>query len=212
MSSFVPVEATVTSPAMGLSSMAAPESPNQTGYGGGYRGKRSPGRSPSGYRSRPRYYQPTPPSPEDLTYAAHLSLQYIEGLFHADNLAMDAYLRSLMDMEGYVPLLYIAQYPAIIQCGATWEGIKQKVRENSVLLEFEESNETVRLKENWSMWVPPGANHLYAKPQAQPPAPIIQPVSATTAVPLDEKETPGVALDTSNATNPTEQTPTEESS
>ena len=189
MSSFVPVAAVVTSPEN--SPMVTPKSPSQ-GYDNSSRqrgNRRSPGRSPSGYRS-PRYFRPTPPSPEDLSYAAHLSLQYIEGLFHSDNLASDEYIRSLMDMEGYVPLLYIAQYPAVVQCGATWEGIKQKVRENSVLLEFKEENETVRLKENWNMWVPPGTNHLYAKPQPQPTVPIMQMPPVGTSFSAATTETP----------------------
>lgn len=157
MSSFVPVAATVTS--------SPPSSPGVGGSPGGYR-RRSGGSGGGSGRSRyqQQYHAPTPPSPEDLAYAAHLSLQAIDYIFSADSLAMDTYLRSLFDMEGWVPLLYIAQYPAVSSCGASWEGLKSQVRNNSVMLDYREENDCVRLKQNWQMWLPPGVNTKYALP------------------------------------------------
>ena len=171
MSQFVPVAADVIVDEKG--SGGSPSTPSQQGYSQGY----SPGRRRSSGNRGNRgfnYVEPTPPSPEDLAYAAHLGLQQIEFLFSADNLAMDQYLRSLMDMEGYVPLLYVAQYPNVMQCGASWQGIKEKVKTGQ-FLEYCEENETIRLKENWNMWLQPGTNHKYAKP----PTPVASPTSAT---------------------------------
>ncbi len=111
------------------------------------------------------YYQP--PSPEDLAYAAHLAVQTIEYLFSPDNLAQDQYLRSLFDVDGRVPLLYVAQYPQVAYLGADWSGLKGRVKESRIL-EWDESNETIRVRENWQMWVPRGVSHKYSMPGNKP--------------------------------------------
>lgn len=81
-------------------------------------------------------------------------------------------------MEGFVPLLYIAQYPAVASYGATWEGLKEQVRK-SKLLEFQEENETIRLIENWKMWLNPGVNHRYARPQPLPNVAQVMPTNGS---------------------------------
>ena len=111
------------------------------------------------------YYQA--PSPEDMAYAAHLAVQTIEFLFSPDNLAQDQYLRSLFDVDGRVPLLYVAQYPQVAYLGADWSGLKERIRESRVL-EWDESNETIRVRENWQIWVPRGVSHKYSMPGTNP--------------------------------------------
>lgn len=136
---------------------------------------------PQQYRKKKQvqgYYYP-PPSPEDLAYAAHLCAQQIEFLFTGDNLAQDQYLRSLFDCDGWVPLLWVAQYPVVAVYGADWQGIKNAV-ERSTFLEFDKTNETVRIRENWQMWVPRGVSHRYAMPSSAPTSPLGVAAGATT--------------------------------
>ena len=139
-------------------------------------------------------YQAYQLSPEDQAYTNHLAAQTIEYLFSADNLAQDPYLRSLFDVEGWVPLLYVAQYPQVAYMGADWSGLKKRIAESRVL-EWDASNETIRVRENWKMWVQRGVTIKYSMPKVQPGSPSGTPAaeSGPAATPTD------IATDTTAA-------------
>jgi hypothetical protein len=95
-------------------------------------------------------------SSEDLQYACHLACNNVEYLFSQDSLVVkgDMYLRSLMDNQGYVPLLYIMQYPDLMYSPASLNDIMLMLQSNpKCTLEVDTVNATVRLKENWSSYL-----------------------------------------------------------
>ena len=108
-------------------------------------------------------------SEADILYAVHIACQNVEYIFSSDNLAQDIYVRSLMDSAGYVPLLYILQYPDLMHSAAPSESILQSLAKNSKVVEVDTPNETIRLKEKWEQWLLPneyggrGLAHRYIK-------------------------------------------------
>lgn len=82
---------------------------------------------------------------------------YSELIFSADNLCMDTFLRSYMDVEGYVPLALLCSYPNVGGYGAPLSNIIARLQETSATsrLEVDAANETVRLKKDWEQWLVP---------------------------------------------------------
>ena len=85
-----------------------------------------------------------------------------ELLFNPDNLCMDTYIRSFMDVAGFIPVALTLNYPNVAAINAFYDDILNRLQEvNGVSrLEFDAANETVRLKEGWEMvnsrkYVPP---------------------------------------------------------
>jgi hypothetical protein len=111
-----------------------------------------------------------PLSAADLAYAVHIACGNIEYLFGSDSLAQDTYLRSLMDNEGFVPLLYIMQYPDLMYSPAPTDAIFAALSKSTTSrLEVDSINETIRLRENWKSYLMPnakgglGLEHRYIK-------------------------------------------------
>jgi len=95
-----------------------------------------------------------------------------EMLFTVENLCRDTFLRSYMDEAGYIPIMFICNY--ISSFGANYSDILNILQE-STTLEIDLVNETLRLKENWQMWLMPNGEGgmglpLYLK-QPVPPVP-----------------------------------------
>lgn len=70
-----------------------------------------------------------------------------------DNLCMDTFIRSYMDVEGYVPIALLCSYPNVGGYNAPIANIIARLLETAATsrLEVDAPNETVRLKENWEM-------------------------------------------------------------
>jgi len=96
---------------------------------------------------------------EDIEYYSHVAYSAIEGLFTPDYLVTDCYLRSMMDCQGWIPLLFIYNYPAVsLACcnGLTsHEKIVEKLRQSSTFEISGEEEITLRLRENWRQWLVP---------------------------------------------------------
>mmetsp|Transcript_40259 Transcript_40259/g.41069 ORF Transcript_40259/g.41069 Transcript_40259/m.41069 type:complete len:297 (-) Transcript_40259:328-1218(-) len=116
-----------------------------------------------------------PDTPESRSYYARVVVYNIEMLFNVENLCRDTFLRSYMDEAGYIPIPFICNYVTIF--GANYPDIVNMLRESSTL-EVDIENETVRLKENWQMWLMPNGEGgmglpLYVK---QPLPPMADPM------------------------------------
>jgi hypothetical protein len=70
-----------------------------------------------------------------------------------DNLCMDTFIRSYMDVEGFVPLALVCGYQNVACFGALIPDIVARLQETVQMsrLEVDAVNETVRLKEGWDM-------------------------------------------------------------
>jgi len=93
-------------------------------------------------------------SPEEKQYRADCAVQQIEYYFSVENLCRDTFLRQHLDLEGYVPLAWICQFQRVSQLGAEWELILDGIKTSEVL-DFEEANETIRLRHGWEAWLFP---------------------------------------------------------
>lgn len=72
---------------------------------------------------------------------------------------MDTYIRPNMDECGYIPIAYICNFPNVASIGATYEEIlkamEAQCKFDTFKLELDGENETIRVKENWKMWLVP---------------------------------------------------------
>ena len=70
-----------------------------------------------------------------------------------DNLCMDTFIRSYMDVEGFVPIALVSSYQNVACFGALIQDIIARLQETAQMsrLEVDAVNETVRLKDGWDM-------------------------------------------------------------
>lgn len=73
-----------------------------------------------------------------------------ELLYAVDNLCRDVHFRSYMDVDGYVPLIFLYNFPTVGSIGADYYELLESLGQ-STLLEISLENETVRLKDNWAV-------------------------------------------------------------
>ncbi len=120
---------------------------------------------------------------QQLAYAVHVAIQNIEYLFSADSLIQDVYLRSLMDHEGFVPLVYLMQYPDLMYSPAPSEAVLQGLTQSS-RIEVDTINETLRLRVGWKPFLLPndkggvGLVHRYIKDSSLAAAAAATPATA----------------------------------
>jgi len=112
------------------------------GRGGGRGGR---GRKPFGFYTLPH---------GDREYLIHLTLQQIEYIFSIDSLCMDTFIRSYMDVEGYVPIALICNYQNVCCYGLPYSEIKRALSQHTKF-DVDLENETIRLKEAWDLWLMP---------------------------------------------------------
>jgi len=92
---------------------------------------------------------------EAREYLASMAVQQIEYYFSVDNLCRDTYLRAHLDEEGWVPLALICNFPTVASFAADYSEIVKTLQEASSVLEYDEANETLRLKEKATAWLLP---------------------------------------------------------
>jgi hypothetical protein len=96
---------------------------------------------------------------EDIEYYSHVAYCAIEGLFTPDYLVTDCYLRAAMDCLGWLPLLFVYNYPAVsLACcnGLTsHEKIVEKLLNSSTFEVSGEEEITLRLRNDWKQWLVP---------------------------------------------------------
>ena len=71
-------------------------------------------------------------------------------MYDINYLCGDTYFRSFMDVEGYMPLIYLFNYPNIFGVGADYYGVLEALN-NHATLEVNAENETIRLRRGWDM-------------------------------------------------------------
>eukprot|EP00598_Pedospumella_elongata_P002247 CAMPEP_0184972052 /NCGR_PEP_ID=MMETSP1098-20130426/4113_1 /TAXON_ID=89044 /ORGANISM="Spumella elongata, Strain CCAP 955/1" /LENGTH=208 /DNA_ID=CAMNT_0027494269 /DNA_START=59 /DNA_END=685 /DNA_ORIENTATION=- len=98
-------------------------------------------------------------SAADRNYLSHMAVQQLEYIFDLDNLCMDTFVRSYMDEAGFVPLPLLCTYQNVAAYGAPYVDVVERLNELTAerKIEFDPSNETVRLKVGWENWLMPNA-------------------------------------------------------
>jgi hypothetical protein len=64
---------------------------------------------------------------------------------------MDTFVRSYMDVEGYVPLSLLYQYQNVACVGALYYDVVEKAKNlhPQSVIEYDATTDTVRVKEGW---------------------------------------------------------------
>ena len=115
---------------------------------------RSPRKSKNSSRASNREVQPVPLTLEE---SAAYARQQIEYYFSVQNLCSDMYLRSCMDEDGYVPVVYIAQFNRIASFHSDMPSLCEALQQSKVL-DFDKENEKVRASKGWEYWLLPNAD------------------------------------------------------
>lgn len=90
--------------------------------------------------------------------------QQIEFYFSPDNLVRDVFLRQQFDVNGYVPVALLANFQAVYSLHQDYDTLLESLKKSKIL-EMDEENEKVRLKENWEKWLWPQGDGTYGVPE-----------------------------------------------
>ncbi|KAH6834289.1 hypothetical protein C2S53_004652 [Perilla frutescens var. hirtella] len=96
---------------------------------------------------------PAPPTPT-ITLGASIVKQ-IEYYFSDENLQNDAYLISLMDSQGWVPISIIADFKRVKRMNVEISFIREALQASETI---EVQGEKVRRRNEWSKWIPKSLN------------------------------------------------------
>ncbi|GMH65102.1 hypothetical protein TrST_g3432 [Triparma strigata] len=94
----------------------------------------------------------TPTMSEWRDYYNRCAVAQVEYYFTEENLAKDVFLRSRMDVEGFIPLSLIVQFNAIRQLGVDYNTLRSLLV-TSPYLDVDLENELVRLRNGWAKWL-----------------------------------------------------------
>ena len=96
----------------------------------------------------------TAPLPVEQT--AEMARQQIEYYFSVQNLCSDIYLRSCMDVDGYVPVVMLASFNRIASFHTDMPSLCTSLAESEYLY-YEPENQKVRVRVGWENWLLPNA-------------------------------------------------------
>merc|ERR1712072_328006 len=85
-----------------------------------------------------------------------LAVEQIEYYFTVDNLSRDVYLRSKMDVEGFVPIQLVASFPAVRNLNVHFHTLRMLLAA-SPQVEVDLENNVIRARDNWKLWLLPAA-------------------------------------------------------
>lgn len=69
-----------------------------------------------------------------------------------------------MDVDGYVPLAFVGSFQAVYALHQDYASLFDVMRESQIV-ELDEENEKIRLRENWKMWLWPNGEGGYGVPR-----------------------------------------------
>jgi len=73
---------------------------------------------------------------------------------------MDTFVRSYMDVAGFVPVALVCAYQNVACFACTYEDVLERLaqlKEGESPVEMDANNETVRLRNGWDVWLMPNA-------------------------------------------------------
>eukprot|EP00752_Nemacystus_decipiens_P004065 g3722.t1 len=84
----------------------------------------------------------------------NMAVKQIEFYFTVENLCKDIFIRSYMDEEGYIPIAFVANFPGVARFGVELADITAGILASDTL-QVDTENETMRMRENWEVWLLP---------------------------------------------------------
>ncbi|CAO3680774.1 unnamed protein product [Rhizopus stolonifer] len=145
------------------------QSNNNFRSNGSFRGSSRRGGRGGGHYTR-RFFKP---KYFDMETLKSYILQQIEYYFSIDNLCKDLYLRSQMNVQGYVPFTLIAGFNRVKNLTTDMDLIRASL-DLSTLLEKDATGDLLRKKEGWETWVLP-ATKKSVTPIQEPKLPVPEP-------------------------------------
>lgn len=96
-----------------------------------------------------------------------MAAQGIEMILSPDNLCMDTYIRSYMDVEGYVPIALVYSYPNVAHYGALYGDLKYRLKQlgPDSCIDLDPINDLIRTRNNWDMWLMPNQSGGRGQPK-----------------------------------------------
>mmetsp|Transcript_25158 Transcript_25158/g.73816 ORF Transcript_25158/g.73816 Transcript_25158/m.73816 type:complete len:335 (-) Transcript_25158:236-1240(-) len=112
------------------------------------------------HHSRQQHYrQPRLPDlpPSELDALKADAVRQVEYFFSVNELSRNVWLRSHMDIEGYVPAAIIFNFPSVVAYSLPYQDLLVAVAAVSEKVEVDAKNETIRLREGYKHWLCPNA-------------------------------------------------------
>lgn len=100
----------------------------------------------------------------DLHVTAEWAKTQVEYYFSPDNLVRDTYLRRNMDMDGYVPVGFVAGFQAVYNVHQDYASLLEALKRSDVL-EMDVEHEKIRTRDGWQKWLWPNAEGGYGVPR-----------------------------------------------
>lgn len=72
----------------------------------------------------------------------------------------DIFLRQHMDVDGYVPLAFVGSFQAVYSVHQDYASLLEAMKASEVV-ELDEENEKIRLRNGWEKWLWPNAEGSY---------------------------------------------------
>lgn len=141
---------------------------NRGGRGGGKWKDRSHGKRYHDQQQQPQqqggYYQGVFVPQMDPKLTAEYAKQQVEYYFTPENLVRDTFLRQQMDLEGYVPVAFLASFQSVYAIHQGYPSLLESLK-NSEVVEMDIPNEKIRTRFSWQQWLWPNPNGGYGLPK-----------------------------------------------
>lgn len=93
------------------------------------------------------------------------AVRQVDYFFSVNELSRNVWLRTHMDVEGYVPAAIIFNFPSVCAYGLPYQVLLAAVAETSKIVEVDGQNETIRLTEGYELWLCPNAEGGHGCPR-----------------------------------------------
>ena len=140
---------------------------NRGGRGGGKWKDRSNGKRFHDQQQQQQhggYYQGVFVPQMDPKLTAEYAKQQVEYYFTPENLVRDTFLRQQMDVEGYVPVAFLASFHSVYAIHQGYASLLESLK-NSEVVEMDIPNEKIRTRFSWQQWLWPNPNGGYGLPK-----------------------------------------------
>lgn len=110
------------------------------------------------------YYQGVYIPQVDPKITVEYAKQQVEYYLTPDNLVRDTFLRQHMDVDGYVPVAFIANFQSVYSIHQDYPSLLESLKSSEVV-EMDNVNEKIRPKYTWQQWLWPNSSGGYGLPR-----------------------------------------------
>lgn len=100
----------------------------------------------------------------DPKVTAEQAKKQLEYYFSPENLVRDIFLRQNMDVDGYVPVIMVANFQAVYMIHQDYASLLDALR-SSTVVELDLLNEKIRVRDGWQKWLWPNFSGGFGLPR-----------------------------------------------